>query len=262
MAPAVSNMALTLPAFLVLIIEAMLKFGSLILILILLPRDSFLEFGTKVFGLPVEDVTPTVAYRTHMADDPRDVDLLFRTKVLAYAVTVWSQHSRHIQDFVLFCRRRSLSIFECTPSVVNLYLLHIAKNGISFGTLCAAVDAISFVCRFYQMPNHATHSSVLDAKKFLSKVCCRVQNKKSAFDSAADHKLWDSMLLKYVCIENIPLLRVGQSHIRTSHIFALWKCANVQLHIFSLFKNVRMCDCTFCRSLKICESAIALFVAL
>jgi len=56
--------------------------------------------------------------------------------------------------------------------------------------------------------------------------------------------------------------RVGQSHICTLHIFALWKCANVRSHILSLLKNVQMCNRTFCRSLKMCECAIALFVAL
>jgi len=50
--------------------------------------------------------------------------------------------------------------------------------------------------------------------------------------------------------------------IRTLHIFALWKCANVRSHILLLFKNVWMCNRTFCRSLKMCQCVIAHFVAL
>jgi len=35
----------------------------------------------------------------------------------------------------------------------------------------------------------------------------------------------------------------------------------VQLHFLSLFKNVQMCDRSFCHSLKMCRCAIALYVA-
>jgi len=92
--------------------------------------------------------------------------------------------------------------------VVNLYLLHVSQSGKTFGTVSAIVDALSFVFRFYSVQNHANHASVCDMKKFLSKVCEHQQNKKSAFDSAAVRKLWDSMLLKFGCLEKIPLLEL------------------------------------------------------
>jgi len=46
-----------------------------------------------------------------------------------------------------------------------------------------------------------------------------------------------------------------------AHVVALWKCANVWSHILSLFKNVRRCNCTFCRSLKKCDLEIRIFFA-
>jgi len=168
-------------------------------------RDIFLEFGERVFGLPGADAAATEAYRIYLTDSPEEAALLFRSRVLAYSTAIWTQHGTHVKDFVAFCRRRDLSIFEITPSIVNLYLLHIAQKEKTYGTVCAIVDALSFVFRFYSATNHANHASVCETKKFLSKVCEHKQNKKSAFDSAAVRKLWNSMLSKYESIEKIPL---------------------------------------------------------
>jgi len=136
---------------------------------------------------------------------PHEAELLFQTKVLAYSLAIWKKHASHVRQFVDFCGRRSLSIFECTPSVLNLFLLHVAQEGKSFGTVTSIVDAVSFVYRFYLMTNHALHCSVADTKKFLEKVCVHQQNKKAAFDSADIRKLWDSMFLKYNSLSDIPL---------------------------------------------------------
>jgi len=168
-------------------------------------RSLFLEFGARVFGLDETVVTSTVAFAEHTKETESEGDQLFRARVLAYSAAIWSKHGAGVKDFVKFCKRRSLSIFECTPSVVNLYILFLSQEGKSFGCITSVVEALSFVYRFYSMPNYALHSSVSDTKKFAAKICEHSQNKKSAFDSVAIRKLWDSMFSKYGHIDNIPL---------------------------------------------------------
>ena len=67
-----------------------------------------------------------------------------KARVLAFAVSTWTQHSTYIRDFHAFCALREINIF-----ILNLYLLVLAQKGKSFGTIEAFLSAISFVFKFY-----------------------------------------------------------------------------------------------------------------
>jgi len=112
--------------------------------------------------------------------------------------------------------------------------------------------------------------------KFLSKSCAE---KGSDLWFSISHVLIRKLIVNTVCwpaarpflfqvlsfltrTHECLCVRVGQSHIRTSHIFALWKCANVRSHIFLLFKKVRMCNRTFFCSLKMCNVRSNIFGSL
>jgi len=98
-----------------------------------------------------------------------------------------------------------MHIFESTPSTVNLYLLHLAQCGATFGKAESFLHALSFVNRFFLMPILTEDQSVLDTKKFIEKACKHVQNKKSPFGSAEVRAMFDALLSKYKKLEFIPL---------------------------------------------------------
>jgi len=125
--------------------------------------------------------------------------------VLAFSAATWAKHASAIKGFVQFCNNRELHIFECTPSVINLYLLHLAQKGKTFGAITTFLDALSFVNRFYLMPNHVEEKSVADTKKFVEKICPHVTNKKKPFGSSEVRVIFDHLLRKYGSIEKIPL---------------------------------------------------------
>ena len=78
-----------------------------------------------------------------------------------------------MRDFHAFCALREINIFECTPYILNLYLLVLAQKGKSFGTIEAFLSAISFVFKFYLVRDFVQDPRIKDMKRFLAKVIIR-----------------------------------------------------------------------------------------
>ena len=116
-----------------------------------------------------------------------------KARVLAFAVSTWTQHSTYIRDFHAFCALREINIFECTPYILNLYLLVLAQKGKSFGTIEAFLSAISFVFKFYLVRDFVQDPMIKDMKRFLAKVCRHGNNKKEAFGSTQVRLLWNQI---------------------------------------------------------------------
>ncbi len=53
--------------------------------------------------------------------------------MLAYSTATWKHQASAIKSFLQFCESRELNPFECTPSILNLFMLHKAQNGKSVG---------------------------------------------------------------------------------------------------------------------------------
>ena len=111
-----------------------------------------------------------------------------KARVLAFAVSTWTQHSTHIRDFHAFCALREINIF-----ILNLYLLVLAQKGKSFGTIEAFLSAISFVFKFYLVRDFVQDPMIKDMKRFLAKVCRHGNNKKEAFGSTQVRLLWNQI---------------------------------------------------------------------
>ena len=109
-----------------------------------------------------------------------------------------------MRPFLQFCVERDLSIFSCTPYIVNLFLLAQAQNGVSFGTIQSFLDSYAFVLKFYGVINFLDDPMVRTVKKFTEKTCARHTTVKSPFGSAEVRKMWDSIDEKYGSIENMP----------------------------------------------------------
>ena len=171
----------------------MLKYGILILLLCLFIRDVFLEFGERVLGLAVADVSSTRAYVQHCAGDAMESDWLFRARVMSFAPNTWRLHSSSLRDFISFCERRELNIFDCTPYIINLFLLHLAQIGKSIGVIESFLHALTFLFKFYLIRDYATEPMVADLLRFLRKVCEKRENKKDAFGSEQIRIIWDSI---------------------------------------------------------------------
>jgi len=166
-------------------------------------RPLFEEFAEAVLDLKKADILSTVAYTQQLQDDPTEAAFLFKTRVLVYNPTTWQRYASSVRGFVDFCRRREMSIFQCTPSVINLYILKLAQDGVSYSMVELFQQSLSFVYKFYLMPNFATDKTVLDTLKFAGKVCTHRSNKKAPFGSAEVRLVFDKLMSKYGRIENL-----------------------------------------------------------
>ncbi len=162
-----------------------------------------LEFGIKVLGLQESDVTSTVAFAQHAADDPVEADMVFRSRVLAYAKNTWYAHATAVKRFISFCSQRDVGIFNCTPSLVNVFQLKLAQDRKSFQTVERTLSSLSFVYRFFLMPNFTEDPSVYQVTRFVKKACYRVDRRKDALGSAEIRKMWDNIDLKYGGVEKL-----------------------------------------------------------
>jgi hypothetical protein len=152
-----------------------------------------LEFATKLLKLPVASIASSALYKQmEERTDAQDVQL-FQARVLAYATSTWISHANAIQVFVQFCATREIDIFECTPYSLNLFLLHSAQQGKTFGSLQRFLSALSFVLRFFNAADIVQDPTVYELKRFLAKVCPHIANKKQPFGSVEVRALWDKI---------------------------------------------------------------------
>ena len=127
-----------------------------------------------------------------------------QARVLAYASSTWLRHRSAIRAFTTFCAARDLSIFSCTPYIVNLFLLNQAQDGVSYLKIQAFLDSLAFVLKFFGVPNFTDDPMVGVIKKFTQKTCEHLRNVKLPFGSAEVRAIWDSIDLKFGCFENLP----------------------------------------------------------
>jgi hypothetical protein len=136
---------------------------------------------------------------------PEDTDNVFKARVLAYSTATWKLHASAIKGFLQFCESRELNPFECTPSILNLFMLYAAQNGKSFGVIDSFLSPWSFVTRFLMFGDYTQEKSVHEMKKFTEKACTRQTNKKLPFGAAEVQKIWDKIDHTHGTIENLSL---------------------------------------------------------
>ena len=161
-----------------------------------------MEFGERVLGIPADWLTETMAYRDFQTQEC--AAQLLQVRVLAYSSATWIRHASSIRKFVEFCKIRDVNLFYSTPYVVNLFLLHRVQDGSSFGGLESFIDGLSFVLRFYGIPNFCNDPMIKSVMKFAQKSCAHLKNEKSPFGSAEVRAIWDAIDSKYGGIQNIP----------------------------------------------------------
>jgi len=128
-----------------------------------------------------------------------------KARILGYAVGTWTGYAIAIRQFLEFCKNRELSPFECTPSILNLYLLTEVENGRSVCFFEKFLNAWSFVCRFFLCDDYTKNPTIADVKKFVEKTCPRSANKKEPFGAAEVRKLWDAIDAKKGGIQNLNM---------------------------------------------------------
>jgi site-specific recombinase XerD len=74
--------------------------------------------------------------------------------------------STTFKEFMEFCGLRSISPFDCTPAIINLFLLHSAQKGKSYGYIERFLSALSFLYRFF-LVHKTIEQEVLDVKRFM-----------------------------------------------------------------------------------------------
>jgi len=156
-------------------------------------RPQLLEFAVKCLGLQAADAVNTPAFDQEFCESAADLDNLSRARILAYSTGTWTGYASVIKGFLFFCKNRELNPFECTPSVLNLYLLHEAQLGKPVSFFEKFLNAWSFVSRFFLCEDFTKDPSVADVKKFVEKACPRGSNKKKPFGAEEVRVLWDKI---------------------------------------------------------------------
>jgi hypothetical protein len=111
-------------------------------------RNQLLEFGEKVLRLKPNHLVNTPAFDLKFQEAAADTDNLFRVKVLAYSISTWKGHASAIKGFLQFCEVRELNPFECTPSILSLYMLAAAQAGKTVGVLDSFLNVWSLYADF------------------------------------------------------------------------------------------------------------------
>jgi hypothetical protein len=166
-------------------------------------RNQLLEFGEKVLRLKPNHLVNTPAFDLEFQEAAVNTDNLFRAKVLAYSISTWKGHASAIKGFLQFCEVRELNPFECTPSILSLYMLAAAQAGKTVGVFDSFLNAWSFICRFFMCTDYTKESSVAALKKFAEKACTKKSNKKLPFGSAEIRKIWDRIDAEKGGVQNL-----------------------------------------------------------
>jgi site-specific recombinase XerD len=161
----------------------------------------------KVLGLKEQHLRATPAFVFHSQDNPADQRLLFQARVLAFATSTWTTHVNNLREFMEFCGLRGISPFDCTPAIINLFLLHMAQKGKSYGYIERFLSALSFLYRFF-LVHKTIEQEVLDVKRFMEKVCPHVSKKKAEFGSMEVRQCWDKIDSKSGGIQNLSKLEL------------------------------------------------------
>ena len=161
-----------------------------------------MEFGEKVLGLREEHLRATPAFVFHSQDDPDDQKLLFQARVLAFSKSTWTTHTSQLQEFLDFCGLRNYSPLECTPQIINLFILQAAQRGKLYGSIERFLSALSFLYKFLLISN-SLEKEVMDIKQFMQKVCPHKSNKKDALGSLEIRKIWDSIDQKHKNVQSL-----------------------------------------------------------
>jgi len=165
-------------------------------------RNLLLEFGEKVLGMKEEWLRASRAFAEFRTQE--GAPQLLQARVLAYASSTWIRHRSSIKPFTVFCAARDLSIFSCTPYIVNLFILNQTQDGVSYGKVQSFLDSLAFILKFFGVPNFADDPMVTTVKKFAEKTCEHLRNAKLPFGSAEVRAIWDSIDVKFGCFENMP----------------------------------------------------------
>lgn len=166
-------------------------------------RCQLIEFGVKVLGLKANHLVNTPAFDLEFQEAASDVDNLFKARVLAYSISTWRGYASAIKDFLKFCEARELDPFDCTPSILNLFMLFAAQKGKSAGFFDNFLAAWSFVSRFFLCNDFTKDPTVGMLKKFTDKACVRNKNKKQPFGSTEVRKIWDKIDVQNGTVEKL-----------------------------------------------------------
>lgn len=166
-------------------------------------RCQLIEFGEKVLGIKPNHLVNTPAFDLEFQEAADDVDNLFRSRVLAYSLNTWKGYASSIKEFLKFCEARELDPFDCTPSILNLFMLYAAQNGKTAGFFDNFLAAWSFVARFFLCADHTKDLTVGVMKKFTDKACKRVTNQKKPFGASEVRKIWNKIDVEKGGVEKI-----------------------------------------------------------
>lgn len=171
-------------------------------------RDLLTEFGTKMLGFTVEELSTTPAWHQHQQLSKEEADLLLKSKVLAYSYASWSQYSLAAKEFQCFCRLRGVNPLECPPTLISTFLLMLGQSGKSYGSINATLAALTFLYKFFLVNFSLSLDTIPNILKFLQKACTTVKNVKNPLGSKEIRLIWDALDKKYKNIADIPLLEL------------------------------------------------------
>ena len=108
----------------------------------------------KCLGLQPGDVINTKPFDMEFQESAAELDFLAKARIMAYSLGTWIGYASTVKGFLAFCVNRELSPFECTPSVLNLYMLREVHNGKHVSFFEKFLNGWSFIARFFLCQDH------------------------------------------------------------------------------------------------------------
>jgi site-specific recombinase XerD len=161
-----------------------------------------------VFGLDPQEINNTPAAGLFKSSYATNADEVVRAKILAYAVSTWQSYASKFKEFKRFCDKSEILITDCCPPTVISFVLKMAAEGKSVGSINGYITAIEFTFRWFLLTDLKSDPHMADIKKFVEKTCPKTTNKKQALSVAEIRKIWDKLLHEFGALENIPLLKL------------------------------------------------------
>ena len=201
-------------------------------------RNPIEDFSNRVFGLNIQDFESSplmLSLRVLTKDEAIES---FQLLILRYSLNTIKTHSRLFGAFFSYCKDRNIGIFPTNLAILNSYLIKVAKENSTIGSIQSIVKSVDFVSKLYGYETVGTTFFVKNMTFSLAKLCPSVCRKRDEFSMKVLTKL-------FLCIEeNGGYKKLRMVERRTLVMITI---CYYTLMRFDCIKNVRLSNISFCK---------------
>ena len=191
-----------------------------------------------MFGLHVKDLEDSPLLLSLQVLTEAEAVESFQIIVLRYSINTIKTHSRLFETFLSYCRNKNIEIFPTNHAVLNSYLIKVAKENSSIGSIQNIVKSVDFVSRLYGYGSIGNTFYVKNTIFSLAKLCPSVKKKRDGFSIRVLTKLF-SRIEECGGYKSLKMVERRTLIMITICYYTLMR--------FDCIKNVRLSNLSFCK---------------